>query len=55
MKSAKKNKIDKSSAHNANWQGVDKEPGAEKGKAEKVTMQSLKDKKVDANPTGKNK
>ncbi len=41
---------------NADWQGVDKSPGEEKGKAEKVTKNDLKGKKVDADPqiqTGK--
>jgi hypothetical protein len=36
---------------NADWQGVDKPPGEEKGKAEKVTQKDLKGKKVDADPT----
>jgi hypothetical protein len=36
---------------NADWQGVDKAPGEEKGKAEKVTKDDLKGKKVDADPT----
>jgi hypothetical protein len=35
---------------NADKQGVDKEPGEEKGKAEKVTPEDLKGKKVDADP-----
>ncbi|HKZ67252.1 MAG TPA: hypothetical protein VJ111_12885 [Chitinophagaceae bacterium] len=35
---------------NADWQGVDKAPGEEKGKKEKVTKKDLKGKKVDADP-----
>jgi hypothetical protein len=35
---------------NADWQGVDKDPADEKGKAEQVTKEDLKDKKVDADP-----
>lgn len=35
---------------NADKQDVDKKPGEERGKAEKVTPQDLKGKKVDADP-----
>ena len=35
---------------NAGLEGVDKAPGEEKGKAEKVTTNDLKGKKVDADP-----
>lgn len=35
---------------NEQWQGVDKDPAEEKGKAEKVTSRDLKGKKVDADP-----
>lgn len=35
---------------NSDLQGVDKAPGEEKGKAEKVTNTDLKGKKVDADP-----
>ena len=35
---------------NADWQGVDKAPGEEQGKKEKVTKKDLKGKKVDADP-----
>lgn len=36
---------------NADAQGVDKAPGEEAGKAEKVTGKDLKGKKVDADPS----
>ena len=35
---------------NADWEGVDKAPGEEKGKKEKVTTKDLKGKKIDADP-----
>jgi hypothetical protein len=35
---------------NADWEGVDKAPGEEKGKKEKVTTKDLKGKKVDGDP-----
>ena len=35
---------------NADFQGVDKDPEEEKGKAEEVTTNDLKDKTVDADP-----
>jgi hypothetical protein len=35
---------------NTNWQGVDKAPGDEKEKKDKLTMTDLKGKKVDADP-----
>ena len=35
---------------NSDWEGVDKAPGEEKGKKEKVTTKDLKGKKVDADP-----
>jgi hypothetical protein len=35
---------------NTGLEGVDKAPGEEKGKAEKVTNNDLKGKKVDADP-----
>jgi hypothetical protein len=40
---------------NAQWQGVDKDPKEEKGKAEKVTTNDLKNKTVDADPEEENK
>ncbi len=40
---------------NAQWQGVDKDPKDEKGKAEKVTSNDLKNKTVDADPEEENK
>ncbi|MET0391534.1 MAG: hypothetical protein ABW019_00280 [Chitinophagaceae bacterium] len=36
---------------NSGQQGVDKAPGEERGKAEKVTTADLKGKKVDADPS----
>jgi hypothetical protein len=38
------------SASNKDQQGVDKAPGEERGKAEQVTTDDLKGKKVDADP-----
>ena len=38
---------------NKDWQGVDKSPGEEKGKGEKVTKWDLKGKKVDGDPSEK--
>jgi hypothetical protein len=46
----KNNKKQADYDRNTNWQGVDKAPGEEKGKKEKVTMTDLKGKKVDADP-----
>ena len=36
---------------NANLQGVDKNPGEEQGKSEKVTKADLKGKKIDGDPS----
>jgi hypothetical protein len=36
---------------NSNWQGVDKAPGEEQGKKEKVTRDDLKGKKIDGDPS----
>ena len=38
---------------NSDWQGVDKAPGEEKGKKEKVAKNDLKGKKGDGDPTQK--
>lgn len=38
---------------NRQQQGVDKSPGEERGKGEKVTKEDLKGKKVDADPSKK--
>lgn len=38
---------------NAGKQDVDKSPGEERGKGEKVTTEDLKGKKVDADPSDK--
>jgi len=38
---------------NNDFEGVDKAPGEEKNKGEKVTTRDLKGKKVDADPTKK--
>lgn len=38
---------------NSDLQGVDKAPGEESGKKEKVTHRDLKDKKVDGDPAKK--
>jgi hypothetical protein len=46
----KNKKKQQSYERNINWQGVDKSPGEEKEKKEKVTMTDLKGKKVDADP-----
>lgn len=48
MKQDKNHKPD-----NANKQDIDKAPGEERGKAEKVTTRDLKGKKVDADPEKK--
>lgn len=40
---------------NADFQGVDKDPDEEKGKAEEVTTNDLKNKTVDADPEEENK
>ncbi len=40
---------------NADWQGVDKDPLEEQGRAEKVTKEDLKGKKVDAYPEAEKK
>ena len=40
-------------ALNSQLQGVDKAPGEETGKKEKVTLNDLKGKKVDADPSRK--
>ena len=40
-------------ALNSQLQGVDKAPGEETGKKEKVTLNDLKGKKVDADPSKK--
>ena len=50
MDDKKKIKKEDDSAANADFEGVDKAPGEEQGKAEKVTMKDLKGKKVDADP-----
>ena len=45
---------DKKNQHtNAEWQGVDKDPAEERGKAEKVTKNNLKGKKIDGDPAKK--
>jgi hypothetical protein len=41
---------DKHPERNSSWQGVDKAPGEEKGKKEKLKMTDLKGKKVDGDP-----
>jgi hypothetical protein len=41
---------DKHPERNSNSQGVDKAPGEEKGKNEKLKMTDLKGKKVDGDP-----
>jgi hypothetical protein len=38
---------------NRQWQGVDKDPEEEKTRAEQVTQEDLKDKKIDADITDK--
>ena len=48
MPTGKKNKIKDTEPSNADWQGVDKDPNEEKGKAEKVTKKDLQGKKIDA-------
>jgi hypothetical protein len=49
-KQKKQDTADDDLLQNANRQGVDKDPGEEKGKKEKVTTKDLKGKKVDADP-----
>jgi len=46
----KKNEKNEKKEINSNRQGVDKAPGEELGKKEKVTMTDLKGKKVDGDP-----
>lgn len=48
MANDKDNKKKQEFERNTNWQGVDKAPGEEKNKKEKVTNTDLKGKKVDA-------
>jgi hypothetical protein len=53
MHSKKENKTDterEDEQLNSDFEGVDKAPGEEKGKKEKVTTKDLKGKKVDADP-----
>ena len=45
----------KSEPSNSTPQGVDKDPGKEKGKGEQVSNYDLKAKKVDADPAEENK
>lgn len=49
MKNKEKQK-EKDVEKNSNWQGVDKAPGEEKGKKEKLSTTDLKGKKVDGDP-----
>lgn len=49
----KKDKTKKTGPTNADWQGVDKDPNEEKGKAEKVTKKDLQGKKIDADLSNK--
>ncbi|GAO45495.1 hypothetical protein [Flavihumibacter petaseus] len=42
--------VDPDIASNADLEGVDKAPGEERGKAEKVTLNDLKGKQVDEDP-----
>ena len=51
MNSHPENDKKKSPADNADLQGNDKSPGEEKGKKEKLTMDDLKGKKVDGDPS----
>jgi hypothetical protein len=48
-----KNKEDKinEAGSNKDLEGVDKAPGEERGKGEKVTIRDLKGKKIDADPS----
>jgi hypothetical protein len=51
MKQQQQNKTDKAKQDsNSNLQGIDKAPGEEQGKKEKVTPTNLKGKKVDGDP-----
>jgi len=47
-------KKDNKPANNNDRQDIDKAPGEERGKAEKVTKEDLKNKKVDADLSNKN-
>lgn len=49
-----KNKEKESFERNSDWEGDDKAPGEEQGKAEKVTFRDLKGKKVDGDPEKEN-
>lgn len=56
MDKKEKIKEEDNSKANADFEGVDKAPGEEQGKTEKVTTKDLKGKKVDGDPeTGSDK
>lgn len=51
VKRSNETAVDKTNKLNKDRQGVDKAPGEERGKGDKVTNRDLKGKQVDADPS----